>query len=113
MEIYAVNNGTNQQWAVTNLGNNVVTLTNGASGMLLDVAGASTTASASVDQQPSTGQTNQQWKVVSVGGGAYELLNVGSGMALDVSGGRNDNGTPIHQYPYQGNPWQQWTFRAP
>ena len=32
-----VSNGTNQQWKVTNLGNNVITLTNGASSMLLDV----------------------------------------------------------------------------
>jgi hypothetical protein len=114
MEIYNLNNSTDQQWTVTNLGSNVITLTNGASGMLLDVTGASTSAGALVDQWPDNGQTNQQWQVISAaGGGAYELVSVGSGLALDVYGASKANGTQIDQYPYNGNPWQQWTFQAP
>src|SRR5437867_3961431 len=35
MQQYTVNDGTNQQWTVNNLGNNVITLTNGASGQVL------------------------------------------------------------------------------
>ncbi len=113
MDIWTVNNGTNQQWTVTNLGNNVITLTNKASGQLLDVVGASTSNSALVEQLSANGQTNQQWRVISVGGGKYELINVNSSLALDVDTANKANGTMIDQYPYQGNPWQQWIFQAP
>ncbi len=112
MVTYTVNNGTNQQWRVTNLGNNVITLTNVSSGQLLDVVAASKSNSALVDQWPANGQTNQQWHVISVGGGRYELISVNSGLALDVTGGNNANGTKLNQYTYRGNPWQQWTFQA-
>ena len=113
MEQYPVNNGTNQQWKVTNLGNNVITLTNISSGQLLDVTAASKSNSALVDQYPSNGQTNQQWQVISVGGGHYELVSVNSRLALDVDGGGVAQKELIDQYTYQGNSWQQWTFQAP
>ena len=41
MQQYTVNNGTNQQWKVSNLGSNIITLSNVASGQLLEVTGAS------------------------------------------------------------------------
>ncbi len=110
MQIYAVNDGTNQQWTVNNLGNNVITLTNVSSGQLLDVAGASKANSALVDQWPANGQTNQEWNVISVAGGAFELTSVNSGLALDVIGGGTTNGTGVDQYTYNGNTWQQWKF---
>ncbi len=112
MDIYTLNNGKNQQWTVNNLGGNIITLTNGASGQLLEVTGASTANSALVDQYPSNGQTNQQWRVTSVGGTNYELTNVKSGLALDIDGAKTANGTPLDQYSYQGNPWQQWSFHS-
>ncbi len=111
MNIYTVNNGSNQKWVVNNLGNNVITLTNSSSGELLDVTGASTANSALVDQWPANGQTNQQWRVTSVGGGKYELVSVGSGQALDVSGAATANQTKVDQYPYAGHTWQQWVFQ--
>jgi hypothetical protein len=112
MQIYTVNDGTNQQWTVTNLGNNVITLTNGSSGQLLDVSGDSKTAGALVDQWPGNGQTNQEWNVISVGSGIYELTSVNSGLALDVVGGGTTNGTGIDQWTYGGNTWQQWKFTS-
>ncbi len=111
MEIYTVNHGTNQKWIVTNLGNNVITLTNTASKQLLDVTGASTANSALVDQYPANAQTNQQWRVTSVGGGKFELVSVSSGQALDVDGAATTNQTKVDQYPYQGHAWQQWAFQ--
>jgi regulation of enolase protein 1 (concanavalin A-like superfamily) len=76
MQQYTRNGGANQQWRVNNLGNNVITLTNGASGQLLDVAGASKANGALVDQYPANGQTNQQWNVISLGSGNFELTSV-------------------------------------
>jgi len=112
MQLYTVNDGANQQWKVTNLGNNVITLTNGSSGQLLDVSGDSKTAGALVDQWPGNGQTNQEWNVISVGSGIYELTSVNSGLALDVVGGGTTNGTGIDQWTYGGNTWQQWKFTS-
>ena len=112
MEIYTLNNGKNQQWTVNNLGGNIITLTNGASGQLLEVTGDSTANSALVDQYPANGQINQQWRVTSVGGTLYELTNVKSGLALDIDGATTANKTSLDQYPYQANTWQQWSFHA-
>jgi hypothetical protein len=111
MVIWAVNDGTNQQWKVTNLGNNVITLTNFASGEVLDVTGASKTSGALVDQYPANGQTNQEWNVISVAGG-FELTSVNSGLALSVVGGGTANGTGIDQLAYSGATSQQWKFTA-
>ncbi len=113
MEIYQINNGSNQQWVVNNIEPNVITLTNVSSGQLLDVVGASDANSALVDQWPNNGQANQQWRVVSVGSGRYELVSVQSGLALDVYEAGTSNLTEVDQYPYQGHAWQQWIFQAP
>lgn len=112
IEQYTVNNGSNQQWKVTNLGHNVITLTNVSSGQLLEVSGASKANSALVDQQPASGGPNQQWNVTSVAGGHYELTNVNSTLALDVTGGATATKALIDQYTYQSNSWQQWAFQA-
>jgi len=112
MQIYTVNDGANQQWAVTNLGGNVITLTNVASGQQLDVSGDSKSGGALVDQWPTNGQTNQQWNVISLGGGSFELTSVNSGLALDVVGGGTTNGTEIDQWQYGGATWQQWKFTS-
>jgi hypothetical protein len=113
MQLYTVNDGTNQQWKINNVSANVITLTNVSSGQLLDVAGASKAAQALVVQEPADGATHQEWNVVSVGSGIFELTNVNSGLALDVVGGGTTNKTAIDQYAYGGATWQQWKFIAP
>jgi len=112
MQIYTVNDGTNQQWTVNNVSTNVITLTNVSSGQLLDVAGASKSSGALVDQWPANGQTNQQWNVISLGGGSYELTSVNSGLALSVVGGGTTNGTGVDQLTYSGGTSQQWKFTS-
>lgn len=110
MTQYPVNNGTNQQWVVHNLGSNIITLTNVASTQVLEVTGGSKSNSALVDQYPYQSNPWQQWQVISVGNGAYELTNVNSGQALDVDGGGTTAGEQLDQYPYKGVSWQQWKF---
>jgi hypothetical protein len=110
MQQYPVNNGTNQQWIVHNIGTNVITLTNVASGLALDVVAASTANSALVDQYPYQGNAWEQWNVISATNGSFELTSVHSGLALDVDLGGVTVGEKIDQYPYHGNPWQQWIF---
>lgn len=112
MTQYPVNNGTNQQWMVHNLGGNVITLTNVASNQVLEVTGGSTSNSALVDQYPYHTNPWQQWRVISVGSGTYELTNVNSGQALDVDGGGTAASEQLDQYPYKAVSWQQWTFTS-
>lgn len=112
MQQWTVTNGKNQLWTVHNLGNNVITLMNGASGQALEVSGGSTLKSSLVDQEPYSADTWQQWTVKSLGGGVYELNNVNSGMTLDVDGGGTKSGEKIDQYPYSGTAWQKWKFTA-
>jgi outer membrane protein assembly factor BamB len=110
MQQYPVNSGTNQQWTVHNIGNNVITLTNVASSQSLDVAAGSTANSALVVQYPYHNVAWQQWKVISVGTNSFELVSENSGQALDVDGGGVAPKAQIDQFPYQGTPWQQWIF---
>jgi regulation of enolase protein 1 (concanavalin A-like superfamily) len=102
-----------QNWVLTNLGNNIVTLQNVDTNQLLEVAGASTQSGAVVDDWPSNGGTNQQWQVVLAGVNTFALLNVNSGLALDVSGGSPTPGTPMDQAAYASLGSQQWVFTPP
>jgi hypothetical protein len=113
MQIYAVNDGVNQQWKVNNVSANVITLTNVSSGQLLAVAGGSAAPEARVDQYPANGDAYEEWNVIFVGSGIFELTNANSGLALDVAGGGAASGTAIDQYAYGGATWQQWKFQAP
>jgi hypothetical protein len=88
----------------------VITLTNGASGLSLDVVAGSLADGALIDQYPYQGNAWEQWQVISAGSGSFELASVHSGLALDVDGGGVNRGVKIDQYPYHGNPWQQWIF---
>jgi hypothetical protein len=113
LDQWTTNTGGNQLWSVINLGNNVITMTNGYSSQVVDVAAASKASKAVVDQWPNNNQaTNQQWNVISLGGGQYELTNVNSGLALDVAGASKNTGAAIQQYAYNGGANQKWTFTA-
>jgi endoglucanase len=113
MDQWTVNGGGNQLWSLINLGSNIVTLTNGYSSQVLDVAGASKTAGALVDQWPNNNQAaNEEWQIVSLGDSKYELTSVNSGLALDVVGASTSTGAKIDQYTYHSGTNQQWTFTA-
>jgi lysophospholipase L1-like esterase len=110
MQIYTMNEGKNQQWKLTNIGNNIVSLINVTSGKALEVAGGSMVNGATVDQSAYTGSSAQQWQIVSAGNGWFELLNVNSGQSLDVTAGSATAGATVVQWPYHSVTWEQWTF---
>ncbi|WP_253774325.1 non-reducing end alpha-L-arabinofuranosidase family hydrolase [Goodfellowiella coeruleoviolacea] len=74
-------------------------LVNRNSGKALDVASASTTDGAVVQQWSRHDGANQQWQFVDSGGGYYRLKSKNSGKVLDV-----DN-----WYTVDGGKVQQWT----
>ena len=113
MEQVTNTNANYQQWIVTNLGNNIITLTNVASTYNLDVYDNSTSSGGLIDQWSANYATNQEWQLTSVGNNLYELTAVSSGMALSVVGGSSGNGVELDQTGYSGGLSQQWKFTAP
>ncbi len=86
-------------------------LTNGASGLCLDVTGQSTATNAKMLQNPFTGAASQRWRVDYVAPGTYKLTNINSGLCLDDTGGTNLAGTILGQWHDNGLSPQQWLFQ--
>jgi len=105
-----------QKWYVTNLGNNVITLTNGMSGgRMLDVYYGGSTDGTNIDICGYNGTTAQQFTVVaSDTDGAYCLQTVVSGntQAVDVYGWSTESGGNISTWTYNGLACQQFKFEA-
>jgi hypothetical protein len=112
MQQWTVNNGANQKWSLTNLGNNTVRLVNQASGLTLGVRNASTSNGAAVEQNIWNGGTHQQWVVTSTSTlGFFTLKNVRSGQLLDVVGASPNTGALIDQWPSNGGNNQKWRLQ--
>lgn len=107
---YPANSQTNQQWQLTNLGNNYVELIGVGSGLALEVYGQSTANGAEIDQWPYHSGTNQIWQVVSEGSGKYELINENSGLALGVPGSSTTDGADLEQLTVTGGTNQLWSI---
>jgi Ricin-type beta-trefoil lectin domain-like len=86
-----------------------------ASGLCLDVTGASTAPNAQVAQWPCDSgheQSNQLWTPVRQPDGSYKLANVHSGLALTVQGNSKSPGTAVVQDSDTGADGQRWLFEA-
>jgi len=115
---WTVNDATEQQWVVNNLGSNVIVLTNVLSGLALGVRAGSTANGALIEQESYQGLTSQQWTVTSVPGRAFELTSVNGSLALETYAGGTPWGSEtlgevLDQFSYSGGAWQQWRFAIP
>lgn len=71
-----------------------------ASGLAVNVTGASTANGASIVQHPFTGgAANALWTFVPTSGGYYEIKNVNSGQAINVTAASGQQGALIVQWP--------------
>ena len=87
-------------------------LSNGNSGLVLDVSNSSTSNGGLVVQWANNGGTNQQWKLTQVAGGVYTLTNVNSGLCLDVPNHSTTQGTQLDQWTCNGGTNQEFAFNA-
>jgi len=78
------------------------------SGLVLEIAGASTATGAKLVQRNRTYATNQQFRFVSVGSGYYRIEARHSGLVLDVYGKSTANGADVIQWTNTGGTNQQW-----
>ncbi|HEX2142958.1 MAG TPA: pectinesterase family protein, partial [Glycomyces sp.] len=77
------------------------------SGMVLDVASASKSDGAKVQQWGDANSANQQWRITESGGYAT-IVNRASGKALDVWEWSTARGDRVSQYTPTGGANQQW-----
>jgi len=87
-------------------------LTNGKSGLVMDVSGGSTANGGKIIQWTSHGGTNQQWKLTQAAGGVYTLTNVNSGLCLEVPDHSTAQGTQLDQWTCNGGTNQQFALSS-
>lgn len=89
----------------------VYTLTNAASGQLMDVRYGSTAPGAPVVQWPSKNGANQQWLLTRTSSGAYTVRSANSGLCLDVPDPQNSV-PQLVQNTCNGSGDQQWKIES-
>jgi hypothetical protein len=101
-------NHPDQYWTFTRSGS-YYTITNVATGEVLDCAGA-TASGSPVVQEPSSAAAGQQWSLADTGGGRYRITNRASGLALNVIGASTSDGANLDQESVSGAAAQLWTI---
>lgn len=86
----------------------VYTVSNTATGKVLDVAGGAWSAGANVQMWSSNATMAQEWKLAYDGAGFYTVTSVQTGMALDVSGANLVPGTNVQVWSPNSSDAQKW-----
>lgn len=86
-----------QKFAVEYAGEGSYVITSLATGMRLDVNGASQEAGANIQQWSANASTAQRWKIQSAGNGYYTIQAECSGLYMDIEGGEAVSGANIYQ----------------
>jgi endo-1,4-beta-D-glucanase Y len=82
------------------------------SGKCADVAGASTSNGANVQQWTCNGKSSQQWTMKQVTTGVYEAVAVHSGKCMNVAGASLLSGANVDQYSCAGVDQQRWKLTS-
>ncbi|MFI5821846.1 RICIN domain-containing protein [Streptomyces rishiriensis] len=107
------NGGTNQQWTLTEVADNVYTLKSVKSGLCLDVPSRSAATGLQLQQWTCNSGTNQQWFLDLVGsysGSTYVLAGVGSDLNIGVASGSTTQKAAVDQETGTGATSQQWAL---
>ncbi len=106
-----VNNGTNQQFKFTHLGDGVYQVLAVHSGKSIDVDAIKTNDGANVQQWTYFGSANQQFIVVPTDlAGTYKLIAKHSGKMVEVAGASTANGANVQQWTNNNQTCGQWKF---
>lgn len=100
----------NQKWQVTYHDNDATySFTNKATGLALDIHGASTTSGANIEVFTKNNNCNQRWRAVANNDGTVGFVSACStSVALDVYGASKANGANVQSYSYHGETAQRW-----
>lgn len=83
IEQYPINQGSSQQWILSEVDDGVFTVANGGSGMVLDGSGG--TNGSPVVQNPYSASSGQQWRITPYTDGGYTLVNLATGLSLGIN----------------------------
>jgi hypothetical protein len=97
--------GLDATWTVTNLGNNVVKITNVGVGGVMGCT--SVVKDGGLVAQTDTGVTSQQWTVTQPAPGWFTLTSKAGAFVADIYA---DLGTQLLLEPANGGATQQWSF---
>lgn len=90
--------------------NGIFEIFNAQTGKVLEVAAASTSDGALVQQNALNGNAEQQWQFVAIGDGSYAIMNAHSSFVMDVIGASTTDGTLVQQYQSVGRANQHWVL---
>lgn len=107
---YQSNGSAAQKWRISHDDKGYVTLTNVASGKVLDVFAAWKNWPARVNQQPSNSSAAQKWVIQERGGHKVLVSALSPMLVLDLEGGRSQNETTVHLYQDNGSSAQRFDF---
>lgn len=107
---YQSNGSAAQKWRVSHDDKGYVTLTNVASGKVLDVFAAWKNWPARVNQQPSNSSAAQKWVIQERGGHKVLVSALSPMLVLDLEGGRSQNETTVDLYQDNGSLAQRFDF---
>ena len=83
-------------------------IVNEASGLYLDVSGASYDNGANIHQWSKNNYTNQDFTITDLGNGYWSIQPVHSGKSVDLYNWSTQDGGTIKQWDYWGGDVQQW-----
>src|SRR3954447_106104 len=101
------NDGNQQQWQFTDVGNGYYKVKSRLSGKVLDVTAKSTADGAVIEQWADNGGTNQQFSIQTIEG-YVQLIARNSGKAVEVQGASTVDGGNVVQYSDWNGTNQQW-----
>ena len=97
-----------QAFYVERCGEDVYTVRNYYSGLVLDVAGGLSANGTNIQQYKANGSAAQQWKLTPNEDGTLTFACAKNGKAMDVAGGRAAAGTNVRIYTANGTAAQSW-----
>ncbi len=122
IDIYQYNGGTNQQFMLTKNSDGSYKIRTRVSGeaSAVEIADASTTSGANVQQWEVNGVNCQDWILESVTDPGctmdtsviYSFANVNSGMMMEVVNGAMEENSNVQQWEENGADCQKWTLKS-
>lgn len=102
-----------QAFYIESCGEDVYTVRNYYSGLVLDVMGGMSANGTNIQQYQSNGSAAQKWKIAANKDGTVTFTCAKNGKAMDVAGGKAAAGTNVRIYSVNGTAAQSWRLTRP
>ena len=102
-----------QAFYIESCGEDVYTVRNYYSGLVLDVMGGMSANGTNIQQYQSNGSSAQKWKIAANKDGTVTFTCAKNGKAMDVAGGKAAAGTNVRIYSVNGTAAQSWRLTRP